>query len=430
MNVRYAGLACAALCALAPALTLAQTSSSAYCPRLSISIQRGAHDAATSGQVTELQHFLSTYYSIDPSVIMTGYFGSVTQGNVIKFQQAQNLPAQGFVGLLTRAAIARVCGGNLNTTQNGSGYLSADQTSGGAPLTVTFTTSNVQSIGVGTIDFGDSAVEDDPMCPPTSGKPCTTTTNSHTYTSPGVYTVKLLKYNQPSSLAQTLIASLTITVTGQSASQNRVGNFSASPTSGIAPLAVTFNYSNLDLNDLYTISFGENYSSGNTVTMDCATSSLCTAGSFFHTYNSPGTYMATLNKKNRDFSCVKYPCDPPGATTVSAKVTVGGTPSSSATIDQGSLTPSSSSFYLTGTASAPRFVWVDVINASYTGATDYFSLQSGPCGSGGKQSACGGPTQANEQWSFGVNVNPGTYHVYVFDMSTNLLLATGTFTSN
>ena len=83
----------------------------AYCPALSTTFTRGARDTTTrpTGQVTELQKFLSDYFDIDPEEIITGFFGRITQSYVVKFQQEQNLPAFGIVGSMTRASIAKVC---------------------------------------------------------------------------------------------------------------------------------------------------------------------------------------------------------------------------------------------------------------------------------------------------------------------------------
>lgn len=83
--------------------------SGTYCPVLSATMTRGARDAASSGQVSELQKFFADYYDIDPVELVTGYFGRITQGYVIQFQKEQGLPAFGIAGQLTRARIATVC---------------------------------------------------------------------------------------------------------------------------------------------------------------------------------------------------------------------------------------------------------------------------------------------------------------------------------
>lgn len=84
-----------------------------YCPTLSTTMQIGSRDSAVSGQVSELQKFLADYYDTNPVELVTGYYGRITQGYVIRFQQEQLLPTFGIAGQLTRAAISRAC---LNTT--------------------------------------------------------------------------------------------------------------------------------------------------------------------------------------------------------------------------------------------------------------------------------------------------------------------------
>src|SRR3990167_2612502 len=87
------------------------TSSGGYCPDLSITFSRGATDARTNGQVSELQRFLTDYYDINQNIIV-GVFGRITHGYVLRFQREQGLPTFGIVGSMTRAAIADVCGGS------------------------------------------------------------------------------------------------------------------------------------------------------------------------------------------------------------------------------------------------------------------------------------------------------------------------------
>ena len=86
-----------------------------FCPKLSITMQRGSRDLSAGGQVTELQIFLADYYDLNEEDIVTGYFGKLTQATVIRFQQEHGLPAFGIAGSLTRAKIAEVCGGGTGT---------------------------------------------------------------------------------------------------------------------------------------------------------------------------------------------------------------------------------------------------------------------------------------------------------------------------
>ncbi len=46
-----------------------------YCPNLTTTFQRGARDATTNGQVSELQIFLTDYYNLNDGVVTGGYFG-------------------------------------------------------------------------------------------------------------------------------------------------------------------------------------------------------------------------------------------------------------------------------------------------------------------------------------------------------------------
>lgn len=87
------------------------TNNTGYCPKISLTMQRGARDSSHGGQVSELQRFLSEHYDIDPEEIVTGFFGRITQGYVQKFQRQQGLPAFGIVGSMTRSSILKECKG-------------------------------------------------------------------------------------------------------------------------------------------------------------------------------------------------------------------------------------------------------------------------------------------------------------------------------
>lgn len=82
------------------------------CPALTITMQYGARDTATGGQVTALQRYLAAYFDVSEEGLVSGFFGKNTEKHVIKFQQEHNLPAYGIVGSLTRAQIATICGGS------------------------------------------------------------------------------------------------------------------------------------------------------------------------------------------------------------------------------------------------------------------------------------------------------------------------------
>lgn len=64
-------------------------------------LRRGLSDE----EVKELQKFLSQYREIYPEGLVTGYFGSLTEKAVKKFQEKNNIPQTGLVGPLTREKI-------------------------------------------------------------------------------------------------------------------------------------------------------------------------------------------------------------------------------------------------------------------------------------------------------------------------------------
>ncbi len=89
-----------------PAIT---TNIATYCPSLSNTLVRGSRDSSTQGEVSELQKFLAGYFNITPTDLVTGYFGPITEGHVIRFQSEKGLPPVGIVGPRTRAAISASC---------------------------------------------------------------------------------------------------------------------------------------------------------------------------------------------------------------------------------------------------------------------------------------------------------------------------------
>lgn len=91
--------------------------SGSYCPSLSMTMYRGMKDANTLGQVSELQKFLADYFDVDPSEIVTGFFGRITQNYLMKFQKEKGLPVYGIAGTLTRGVIAKECSNSTQSNQ-------------------------------------------------------------------------------------------------------------------------------------------------------------------------------------------------------------------------------------------------------------------------------------------------------------------------
>lgn len=297
-----------------------------YCPNLYSDLQRGDRDSNTGGQVTELQKFLTDYYDLNYEDYVTGYFGRLTQQNVIRFQTEQGLPAFGYAGPRTRAAIARVCGGSSSASSGSStpgvGYTlppgnhliaivfsstSASGT-GEAPLDVTFTAPNVADADIGaySVEFGDG------QSGSLSGGGCLGRDNAcslpramHTYVNPGTYTAKLLKNPYvctsarcpppPPSFTWVTVGTATIVVSGAGTAQPA---FTVSPTSGAAPLTVTATFNLGSSCTPYSISWGDGTNlAGGIPPADTSCAAVVIQGAKqSHTYTAPGTYTVVFQQ--------------------------------------------------------------------------------------------------------------------------------------
>ncbi|MBI2013096.1 MAG: peptidoglycan-binding protein [Candidatus Colwellbacteria bacterium] len=72
---------------------------------LNNNLRRGSTDATTNGEVTKLQQFLAADKTIYPEGLVTGYFGSLTEAAVKRWQTKSGIQAVGVAGPITREAI-------------------------------------------------------------------------------------------------------------------------------------------------------------------------------------------------------------------------------------------------------------------------------------------------------------------------------------
>lgn len=142
---------------------------------------------------------------------------------------------------------------------------SATPTSGTAPLLVTFTDTSSGTVASRSWDFGN-------------GQTSTAQNASVTYNTAGTYTAKLTVRNAVGSTTTSRIISATAAAPA--------ANFSASPTTGTAPLAVTFTNTSTGTVTDYTWSFGD----GSSLTTQTKTHPA-------HTYASAGNYTVSLTAK-------------------------------------------------------------------------------------------------------------------------------------
>lgn len=93
----------------APGTIFAQTSSKVSpktCLTLTTNLRYGMSDTHTDGSISRLQDFLAGQGFFDRANMGTLRFGPLTLSAVRQFQTAHAIPATGFVGPLTRAAIS------------------------------------------------------------------------------------------------------------------------------------------------------------------------------------------------------------------------------------------------------------------------------------------------------------------------------------
>ena len=223
---------------------------------------------------------------------------------------------------------------------------SASPTSGPAPLNVSVNAGQ-SSDPDGTIasyewSFGD-------------GSNGTGQTASHTFSTPGAYSITLTVTDNAGAKTSTS-SSVTVTGSGNSAPTAVV---QASPMSGTAPLTVGFNGTGSTDSDGTIASFAWSFGDGSTGS----------GASSSHTYNNPGTYNATLTVRDDDGAT--------GSATVQIVVTA---PQNAAPTASFSATPTS--------GVAPLLVSVDAsASTDVDGSIVSYSWAYGDGSSGSGQSA-------------------------------------------
>jgi PKD repeat protein len=150
---------------------------------------------------------------------------------------------------------------------------SAAPTSGTAPLNVQFHDLSTGPPSTWSWDFGD-------------GGTSTLQNPTHTYASPGTYTVSLTASNSGGSDTKTRSGYISV-----SAPPPPSADFVGSPTSGTAPLAVSFT----DLSSGSPTSWSWSFGDGGTSTLQNPT----------HTYTTAGTYTVNLTASNTSGSDTK-----------------------------------------------------------------------------------------------------------------------------
>ncbi|OGG54248.1 hypothetical protein A2851_01120 [Candidatus Kaiserbacteria bacterium RIFCSPHIGHO2_01_FULL_53_29] len=315
---------------------------SAACPLIGRNLSQGA----SGDDVSRLQQFLAQDTAVYPEAIVSGYYGSLTQTAVQRWQAKYNIVSSGtpsstgygVVGPRTAAAIAIICaGGSINGISatavspppaSVSGVVSVTPIVGDAPLTVnvtaTLNTAGSCAGGLYTLDFGDGAPVQQ-ITVPAGNCGQLSQTYPHTFRYGGSYSITLS--------AGVHRQSATVTVTGPAAPPPRKTtpglpkeSFKVSPTSGTTPLTVTFS-GVVNSNDAGFCNGGcasvLDFGDGTSGTVDLPAS---VGGwleySITHTYTTAGGFKTTLYQGGAGVSQPKV-----GSATIVVSV---GTPSFSA----------------------------------------------------------------------------------------------------
>jgi PKD repeat protein len=194
---------------------------------------------------------------------------------------------------------------------------SGSPVAGVAPLSVGFTDLSTSTPTSWTWDFGDGQTSAD-------------RNPTHTYQDPGVYTVSLTVANSWGSDTETKADYITVTVPAP------VANFTGTPTSGAAPLTVSF----MDTSTNSPTSWAWDFGDGGTSTVQHPS----------HQYTSAGNYTVSLTATNAGGSDTETKADYITVTVPAPVANFTGTPTSGAA-------PLTVSFMDTSTNSPTSWAW-------------------------------------------------------------------------
>lgn len=283
---------------------------SAGCPLIGRILSLGD----SGSDVSRLQQFLASDPSVYPEGQVTGYYGTLTQAAVERWQIKYNIVSSGNaattgygqVGPRTAAAMSLQCsssgGGSGGTASTGGGggtvggYITVSPLSGTAPLSVNATaTVNTPGSCTGatyTLDFADGST---PQQIPVQAGNCSqlSQTYSHVYQYGGTYNIAL-SANGHQTTAPVTVSGPPAPASGSASGVATVANgtMSAFTTSGNAPFQTTF-YVSCASGTAYNVVFGDGTDLGGTG----VSGTKCGSGGLdavSHTYTAAGSYQAEL----------------------------------------------------------------------------------------------------------------------------------------
>ncbi len=287
------------------------------------------------------------------------YTGNIDVGNVSQYTVSGLLDATTYYYAVTAYDFGRTESGFSNEVSASTASavplaaFSASPTSGPAPLAVTFANSSTGVINGYSWSFGDDSTS-------------TASAPAHSYSASGTYTVSLTVTGPGGTNTVTNASYITVSA----ASAGPVANFTASRTSGVAPLTVAFTSTSTGSISSYSWNFGDGTTS--------------TAANPSHAYSNAGTYSVSLTVTGSGGS---------NTATEANFITVSATP----TPALGEIVVDNAAADIQDEARTFTGQWCKSSGTGYYGADSLYS-----CGS----------AEDTYRWSFSV-LTTGAYDVYV-----------------
>ncbi len=391
------------------------------CPLVGVTLRPGS----SGTEVSRLQRYLASEPSVYPEGTITGYYGSLTQSAVARWQAKNGIVTSGtpsttgfgVFGPRTAAAIARQCALRAQAQtqtqtqtnlpqENLGGYMQISPATGAAPLrvsaVVTVNTPRSCSGAVYVLEWGDNTPVGY-IDVPVNNCGLIAKTFTHTYQNPGVHTLKLSAGGHETTA--------TVTVTGTGAGQSATSTLtstneriSAAPLTGPAPLTVTFSgvVNTYDEgwrpggNSYSTLEFGDGASTNIPLPAEEGSAS---SFSVTHTYVSAGTFKAGMYQGPKESAIAIVPGSP--MTIVVGNGTGTGTGTGTSTPVQTALIDMTASAFSPNELTVQRgtvVYWRNTDSMSHTVTADNGSYNSGTIGPGGTYSL--------------TLTQPGTYNYY------------------
>ena len=295
------------------------TTSANSCLSMQSNMGYGARDYYSGGMVSALQNFLVDQGFFNNYYLGTGRYGSITPRAVVQFQSAHGIPATGFVGPLTRAAITQItCGTDIiPPSTNAANLYYLNPTSGAVGTTVSITGFGFTNSNTVLMD-GNVAAQNVPITS-SIAIACTTNPTCHgginqtitftipsalaPYCAPGTACPMYMRLVTPATYAITVQNSngtsntLYFTVTGTSAQPLSISGLDTPASLALGQVGtwtVHVNTSLTNQNLHYSVVWGDEATMYSNGIASSPVTTVQSSATFTHSYSRSGNYTPTF----------------------------------------------------------------------------------------------------------------------------------------